>query len=97
MTFHPGHDAWHGFTVAVSTSDGRLVVGRWDAEENGLVRLLDATEHRDSPVASPTRQEFLTGLMTIGPKPTHRMLMVPRQDVTSVQQLGEFIRALRGK
>ncbi len=95
MTFHPGHDAWHGFTVAVFTSDGRLVVGRWDAEENGVVRLLDASEHQDSPAASPTRQEFLNGLMTVGPKPTHRMLTVRRKDVVIVQQLGEFIRAMR--
>jgi hypothetical protein len=94
MAFHPGHDALHGFTVVLFSNGPSTWVGRWMDEQNGLINLVDACEHKDGD-RGLTKRQFLEELARSGPRPDQRSLSVPRSSVTSVKQLGEVVRELR--
>ncbi len=96
MTFHPGHDALHGFTVVVETKGPLTYVGRWDAEENGLVRLLDVAQHQVGE-GGMDRAAYLADVARNGPRPTHRMTLVPAAEIATVRTLGDLCRDLRGR
>jgi hypothetical protein len=94
MTFHPGHDALHGFTVVIFSNGPSTWVGRWQEEQGGVIQLVDACEHKDGD-RGLSKQDFLLELARSGPRPTHRVLGVPRSEVSGVRQLGEVIREVR--
>jgi hypothetical protein len=94
MTFHPGHDALHGFTVVLFSDGPSTWVGRWQEEQDGMIHLADACEHRDGE-RGLDKQAFLAELARTGPRPTHRVLSVPRHAVTNVRQLGDVAREIR--
>jgi hypothetical protein len=95
MTFHPDHDALHGFTVVLYSRGPSTWIGRWQEEQNGVIRLADACEHRDGD-RGLSKEQFLREIARSGPRPTHRLLEVPRSQVTDVRQLGDVVRELRG-
>lgn len=94
MTFHPGHDALHGFTVVIFSNGPSTWVGRWQEERDGVIQLLDASEHRDGE-RGLSKEAFLGELARSGPRPTHRVLGVPRSQVSGVRTLGDVVRDLR--
>src|SRR5262249_21767447 len=96
MAFHPGHDALHGFTVVIFSDGPSTWVGRWQEERDGMIHLVDACVHSDGD-RGLTKAAFLAELAKTGPRPTHRMLAVPRSDVSGVRQLGDVIREARGE
>jgi hypothetical protein len=95
MTFHPGHDALHGFTVVLFSDGPSTWVGRWQEERDDTIQLADACEHKDGE-RGLTKKGFLEELARTGPRPTHRMIGVPRHAVTDVRQLGDVVREVRG-
>jgi hypothetical protein len=94
MTFHPGHDALHGFTVVLFSQGPSTWVGRWQEERDGFIHLVDASEHQDGQQGL-SKEAFLSDLARTGPRPMHRMMAVPRKDVTDVLTLGDFMRGMR--
>jgi hypothetical protein len=94
MTFHPGHDALHGFTVVLFSDGPATWVGRWQEEQGGFIHLVDASVHEDGD-RGLSKDGFLAELARLGPRPTHRQLSVPREKVTRVRQLGDVVRELR--
>lgn len=94
MTFHPGHDALHGFTVVLFSEGPSTWVGRWQEERDGFIHLADASEHRDGE-RGLSKAAFLLELAKLGPRPVHRVLAVRRGDVSGVRQLGDVIREIR--
>jgi hypothetical protein len=96
MTFHPGHDALHGFTVVLFSDGPSTWVGRWQEESAGMIQLADACEHRDGD-GGISKDQFLAGLARSGPRPTHRVMAVPRASVSAVRQLGDVVREIRDR
>src|SRR5262245_52397591 len=96
MTFHPGHDALHGFTVVLFSHGPSTWVGRWQEERDGAIHLADACQHKDGQDGL-SKQGFLESLAAKGPRATHRFLAVPRSEVSGVRQLGDVIREVRGE
>jgi hypothetical protein len=86
--FHPGHEALHGVTVVVDTTDGRTIVGRYHDTENGAVRLHDAGVHQSAGGVS--REEFLAKTLKFGVRAEHRFLAVPAESVTAMRPLNEL-------
>jgi hypothetical protein len=95
MTFHPGHDALHGFTVVLFSKGPSTWVGRWQEQQDGVIHLADASEHKDGD-RGLSKQDFLAELARTGPRVTHRALAVPASEVSAVRQLGDVIREVRG-
>jgi hypothetical protein len=96
MTFHPGHDALHGFTVVLFSNGPSTWVGRWQEEQGGMIVLADACRHQDGE-RGLSKREFLAELARTGPRPTHRILTVPRTEVSGIRQLGEVVREVRSE
>jgi hypothetical protein len=94
VTFHPGHDALHGFTVVVFSAGPSTWVGRWQEERDGVIHLVDACEHRDGD-RGLSKAAFLAELAKTGPRAAHAALSVNRRDVTDVRTLGDFLRETR--
>jgi hypothetical protein len=95
VSFHPGHDALHGFTVVVFSDGPSTWVGRWQEEKDGVIYLVDASEHRDGD-RGLSKAAFLAELAKTGPKPGRGVLSISRRDVTDVRTLGDFLRETRG-
>jgi hypothetical protein len=88
--FHPGHEALHGVTVVVDTTDGRTIVGRYHDTENGVVRLHDVGVH--VPVGGVSREEFLAKTLRFGVRAEHKFLAVPAESVREMRPLNELAR-----
>ena len=91
MSFHPGHDALHGFTVVIFSDGPSTWVGRWQEERDGVIHLVDACEHKDGD-RGLSKAAFLAELAKTGPRPDQRMLLVARRDVKDVRPLGDVLR-----
>jgi hypothetical protein len=94
MTFHPGHDALHGFTVVIFSAGPSTWVGRWQEESGGVIHLADAAVHNDGD-RGLSKLDFLAELARSGPRPAHAMLDVRRDLVTDVRPLGDVVREIR--
>lgn len=91
MTFHPGHDALHGITVVIVSTGPATWVGRWQEERDGMIHLVDACAHIAGD-RGMSRDAFLDDVTRNGPRPTHRVLSLPRAEVASVRPLGDVLR-----
>lgn len=87
--FHPGHEELHGITVVVSTNTPRTLVGRYDAEQDGVVYLNDVSLH-DSSRDSKSRAAFLSETKTYGVAVQIPRASIPRAQITGITRLGDL-------
>jgi hypothetical protein len=87
--FHPGHDALHGVTVLLETTERRSYIGRLDTEDESGMHLLDVAVHEaENPDVS--KEEFVRRALTFGVRAQHKHVVVPSAHVTSIRPLGEL-------
>jgi hypothetical protein len=85
--FHPGHHELHGITVVVETHGSRTYVGRFDAEDDLGVHMLDVGVHE--PTAEVTREEYIRKSAQFGVRSQHKHIVVPADQVARITRLGE--------
>ena len=85
-TFHPNHDELHGITVVIHTSTPRTFIGRWDQEEAGMIRILQATMHEGESSSQP-KDDWVAHTKKYGVPSDFPQLTIPREDVTEVTPL----------
>ena len=87
--FHPGHQALHGITVVVETTEGDTHVGRYDIEEQGKIHLLDAGTHRRDG-SQLSKDEYIRKCAKFGVASQHKHLLIPAALVTRIIPLGDI-------
>ena len=87
--FHPGHQALHGITVVVETTEGATYVGRYDTEDQGRIHLLDAGSHHSGD-GELSKDEYIRKCARFGVKSQHKHLVVPGAQVTRITPLGDI-------
>ena len=88
--FHPGHHLLHGITVVITLRDARLLVGRFDRQDERGYHLLDAGVH-DPAADDDTREDYLQRTLKYGVKAEHSHLHVPAAQVETMQPLREVV------
>jgi hypothetical protein len=86
--FHPGHHELHGVTVVVETTGPRTYVGRFDAEDEQGLHLLDVGVHQPG-AGAPSKDEYIQRSVRFGVRSEHRHLVVPAAEVARIRRLGE--------
>ena len=93
-TFHHGKGELHGITVVVDMKDDRLYVGRCDTVTPQGVILLDGALHDASAPGKDgqpvSKADYLAKAVKFGIWKTFDHVLVPAEDVASVQPLGEL-------
>ncbi len=93
-TFHHGKGDLHGITVVVDLKDSRVFVGRCDTVLPEGVVLLDADMHDESVAPEgkePTpKATYLENALKFGVWKKYDRIVVPTEDVASIQRLGEL-------
>jgi len=84
--FHPGHHALHGITVVLQTTGTKTYVGRFDAQDDGGVHLLDVAVHEGGDPAS-SRDEFLRRTLKFGVRVERKHVLVPSSEVATIVPL----------
>jgi hypothetical protein len=87
-TFHQGKSELHGITVVVDTTGPEIFIGRCDDEDDEVVVLLDADEHRDGDDGR-SKEEYVRRAARFGVWKKHDRLVLPRARVASLRRLGE--------
>ena len=87
--FHPGHQALHGITVVVETTEGDTYVGRYDTEDQGKIHLLDAGGHH-SEGNQLSKDEYIRKCVKFGVVRQHKHLVIPATQVTRIIPLGDI-------
>ena len=88
-TFHDDKGELHGITVVVRTPGSLVYVGRCDTEGPDGILLLDADQHDDGDDGRTTEQ-YLERAAKFGVFAKHPRIMIPRDEIASVQRLGEL-------
>ena len=89
-TFHDHLGEWHGHTVVVTATDGRIIVGRCHEAREDRVDLVGAdvfTDGRDGM----SREQYLESIRRFGYWEQHPRLRVPGMEVAEVRLLREMI------
>jgi hypothetical protein len=87
--FHPGHQELHGITVILSTTDDRVLVGRFDRQDETGVHLIAVSEF-DPASSGTTREEFLARTARFGVRVDRPHLVVPGALVRDITPLGSL-------
>jgi hypothetical protein len=87
--FHPGHHELHGITVVVHAQDSRILIGRFDRQDESGVYLIGVSiyDPADSPMPS---SEFLTRSAKFGVRVDRPHLIIPTSDVRTITPLGSL-------
>ncbi len=88
-TFHHDKGDLHGITVVVDTEGPHVFVGRCDTITPEGVILLDAAVHEEGGEA-PSKSEYVQKAARFGIWKTHDRILVPKDDVASIQRLGDL-------
>jgi len=89
-TFHDNLGAWHGHTVVVETTDGRIVVGRCHEARDDAVDMLGAdifTDGRDGM----NRAQYFESVRRFGYWEQHPRLRIPGEEVSAVRLLRDLL------
>ena len=87
--FHPGHQALHGVTVVVETTEGETYVGRYDTEDQGRIHLLNAGAHHSAD-SQLSKDEYIRKCAKFGVASQHQHLVLPAAQVTRITPLGDI-------
>lgn len=88
-TFHEHKGDLHGITVVVDTHGPKVFVGRCDTETPEGIILLDADHHEDG-TEGKSKQDYLQQAAKFGVWKKYDRVVVPREEILSVQRLGEL-------
>jgi hypothetical protein len=88
-TFHSDKGDLHGMTVVVETRGPRVYVGRYDEQRPEGLLLHDVDLHDDGEDGR-TRAEYLAFAARYGVFKKHDRVLVPVEEIVSVQRLGEL-------
>jgi len=88
-TFHDNLGELHGITVALTTTDGQAVVARCHEANDRKVVLLDA-DVNDPDATGVSNDDYLKRAAKWGVFKQHDHLILPRDQVESIQPLGEI-------
>ncbi|MEO8199345.1 MAG: hypothetical protein ABI679_02380 [Gemmatimonadota bacterium] len=86
--FHPGHDQLHGITVILETTGPRVLVGRFDSQDEQGVNLIGVSVF-DTSGGESTKEEFLARTRKFGVKVDHPHLRIPLPTVSRILPLGD--------
>jgi len=87
-TFHDNLGELHGITVAVDTTDDRIMVGRCHEATDEYVHLLDVDTHRDG-ANDLSKDQWLRRAARWGVFPREKVVKLPRDQVASITPLGQ--------
>ena len=85
--FHPGHHQLHGVTVVLETRGPVTYLGRFDAEDERGVHLLNVAIHDSS---RGSRDEFVRRSAKFGIQVDRQQVTVPSADVVRIAPLGQI-------
>ena len=83
--FHPGHHDLHGITVVVRT-ESRLVVGRFDKQDDLGVHMIGVSVHESSTDMSDA--DFLARTRKFGVRVDRPHLVIRSDQVSEITPLG---------
>jgi hypothetical protein len=92
-TFHDDMGELHGITVVVDTTGPTVAVGRCHEERPAEIVLLDAALHSDGD-AGQTKSAWIAQAAKWGVFPQHKSLRIPREQIATVERLGDVARRL---
>jgi hypothetical protein len=85
--FHPGHHELHGITVVVRTTGSRILVGRFDKQDENGVHLIGVSIH-DASASDPAQADFLSRTVKYGVRVDQPHLVIPQSQVREITPLG---------
>lgn len=85
--FHPGHHELHGITVVLRTTDQQVLVGRFDSEDSGRVRMLGVSAFNAERDGSPP--EFLARTSKFGIRVDRPQATIDSAIVASITPLSK--------
>jgi hypothetical protein len=86
--FHPGHHALHGVTVLLETTKSQAYIGRFDAEDESGIHLLDVAVHEPQD-SGLTQEEFVRRAVKFGVRVDLKHTVVPSGEVARVTPLND--------
>jgi hypothetical protein len=87
-TFHHDKGELHGITVVVDTQGPQIWVGRCDTMTDTEIILLDADVHEEGSDGL-SKDDFVGKTARFGHWSRHPRVVLPRDQVSRVQRLGE--------
>ena len=85
--FHPGHQELHGITVVVHTTEPRVLVGRFDRQDESGVHLIGVSLHNSS---ESSEVDFLARTIKFGVRVDRPHYVIPGEQVRQITPLGSL-------